>query len=70
MGRILSVTKLIYCISLVYFVPLLLVPLPVAAAVQPNETNLRAADAEELRNVLTGDANAMRSLMHPELYGQ
>jgi Domain of unknown function (DUF4440) len=65
MGRILSVTKLIYCISLVYFVPLLLVPLPVAAAVQPNETNLRAADAEELRNVLTGDANAMRSLMHP-----
>jgi hypothetical protein len=65
MRRILSVTKIIYCISLVFFVPLLLVPLPVAAAVQPNETNLRAADAEELRNVLTGDANSMRSLMHP-----
>jgi hypothetical protein len=59
------VTKLIYRIPLVYFVSLLLVTLPVAAAVQPNETNLRAADAEELRNVLTGDANAMRSLMHP-----
>ena len=65
MRRILSVTKLISYISLVYFVPLLLVTLPVAAAVQPNDTNLRAADAEELRNVLTGDANAMRSLMHP-----
>jgi hypothetical protein len=59
------VAKLIYRIPLVYFISLLLVTLPIAAAVQPNETTLRAADAEELRNVLTGDANAMQSLMHP-----
>jgi hypothetical protein len=59
------VTKLIQCNLLVYFLPLLLVTLPVAAAIQPNEASLRAADAEELQNVLTGDANAMRSLMHP-----
>ena len=59
------VTKLIGCNLLVYFLPLLLVTLPVAAAVQPEEASLRAADAEELQNVLTGDANAMRSLMHP-----
>jgi hypothetical protein len=58
-------TKLIQCNLLVYFLPLLLVTLPVAAAIQPNEASLRAADAEELQNVLTGDANAMRSLMHP-----
>jgi Domain of unknown function (DUF4440) len=64
-GEDIVVTRLIYRIPLVFFIPLLLVTLPVAAAVQPNETNLRAADAEELRNVLTGDANAMRSLMHP-----
>jgi hypothetical protein len=59
------VTKLIGCNLLVYFLPLLLVTLPVAAAVQPEEASLRAADAAELQNVLTGDANAMRSLMHP-----
>jgi hypothetical protein len=59
------VTKLIQCKLLVYFLPLLLATLPVAAAIQPNEASLRAADAEELQNVLTGDANAMRSLMHP-----
>jgi len=59
------VTKLIQCNLLVYFLPLLLVTLPVAAAVQPEEASLRAADAAELQNVLTGDANAMRSLMHP-----
>jgi hypothetical protein len=59
------VTKLIGCNLLVYFLPLLLVTLPVAAAVQPDEASLRAADAAELQNVLTGDANAMRSLMHP-----
>jgi hypothetical protein len=58
------VTKIICRIPLVYFIPLLLATLPVAAA-EPNETNLRAADAQELRNVLAGDANAMRSLMHP-----
>jgi Domain of unknown function (DUF4440) len=58
-------TRLIHRVALVCLIPLLFVSLPVAAAVQPNETNLRAADAEELRNVLTGDASAMRSLMHP-----
>ena len=58
-------TKLVHRVALVRFIPLLFVTLPVAAAVQPNETTLRAADAEELRNVLTGDASAMQSLMHP-----
>jgi hypothetical protein len=59
------VTKLIYRVALVCFIPFLFVTLPVAAAIQPNETSLRAADAEELRIVLTGDANAMRALTHP-----
>jgi hypothetical protein len=61
----LVVTKLIDRVAFVCFVPLLIVTLQVAAAVQPNETSLRAADAEELRIVLTGDVNAMRALMHP-----
>jgi hypothetical protein len=59
------VTRLIHLVALVFVIPLLFVTLHVAAAVQPDETNLRAADAEELRNVLTGDVKAMRSLMHP-----
>jgi hypothetical protein len=63
-GEEIVVTKIIHRIPLVYFMPLLLATLPVAAA-EPNETNLRAADAEELRKVLAGDANPMRSLMHP-----
>ena len=58
-------TKLVDRVALVRFIPLLFVSLPVAAAVQPNETSLRAADAEELRIVLTGDADAMRALTHP-----
>jgi hypothetical protein len=59
------VTRLIYGVALVCFIPVLFVTLRVAAAVQPDETSLRAADAEELRIVLTGDAHAMRSLTHP-----
>jgi Domain of unknown function (DUF4440) len=59
------VAKPIYRLVLVCLIPLMLATLPVAAAVQPNETSLRAADAEELRVVLTGDADAMRSLTHP-----
>jgi hypothetical protein len=59
------VTKLIYRVASVCFISLLFVTLPVVAAVQPNETSLRAADAEELRIVLTGDADAMRALTHP-----
>jgi len=35
------------------------------AAIKPDEASLRAADAEELRIVLTGDANAERTFMHP-----
>ena len=58
-------TRLICRVALACFMPLLFVTLSVAAAVQPNETSLRAADAEELRIVLTGDANAMQALMHP-----
>ena len=58
-------TRLIRRAALVCFMPLLFVTLRVAAAVQPNETSLRAADAEELRIVLSGDANAMRALTHP-----
>lgn len=64
-GENIVVTKLIYRLVLVCFVPLLLVTLLVSAAVQPDEASLRAADAEELQDVLAGDANAMRSLMHP-----
>jgi len=59
------VTQLIYRAAFVCLIPLLLVTLPAAAAVQPNEASLRAADAEELRIVLGGDAAAMRSLTHP-----
>jgi hypothetical protein len=59
------VTRLIYRVMFVCLMPLLIVAFPAAAAVQPNETSLRAADAEELRNVLTGDAAAMQVLMHP-----
>jgi hypothetical protein len=59
------VTNLTYRLALACFIRLLFVTLPVAAAVQPNETSLRAADAEELRIVLTGDADAMRDLTHP-----
>ena len=59
------VTQLIYRAAFVCFIPLLLLTLPAAAAVQPNEASLRAADAEELRIVLSGDTDAMRSLTHP-----
>jgi hypothetical protein len=59
------VTRPIYRVALLFFTSLLFVTLRVAAAVQPNETNLRAADAEELRIVLAGDGNAMRALTHP-----
>jgi len=59
-------TKPVCRVALVRFIPLLFVTLPAAAAVQPNETSLRAADAEELRIVLTGDADAMRALMGRE----
>jgi hypothetical protein len=55
------VTKLIYRLMFVCPMPLLIVAFPAAAAVQPNETRLRAADAEELRNVPTGDAAACKS---------
>jgi len=36
-----------------------------AGANQPDDTSLRAADAEELRNIQTRDAKAMQELMHP-----
>jgi hypothetical protein len=59
------VTRLNCRVARVCFMPLLFVTLPVTAAVQPNEASLRAADAEELRIVLSGDASAMRALTHP-----
>jgi hypothetical protein len=59
------VTETLYRAALVCFIPLLFATLPVAAAAPPNDTSLRAADAEELRIVLLGDADAMRSLTHP-----
>jgi hypothetical protein len=58
------VTRPIYGVAFL-FISLSFVTRPVAAAAQPDETGLRAADAEELRIVLTGDANAMRALLHP-----
>jgi len=59
------VIRLISRVALVCLTPLLFVTVTVAAAVQPNETSLRAADAEELRIVLSGDADAMRALTDP-----
>jgi hypothetical protein len=59
------VTRLNNRLALVCFTPLLFVTRPVAAADHPNENSLRAADAEELRIVLSGDADAMRLLTHP-----
>lgn len=38
-------TKLVHRVALVRFIPLLFVTLPVAAAVQPNETSLPRANA-------------------------
>jgi hypothetical protein len=34
-------------------------------AIEPNETSLRAADAEEMRIILAGDAHAEQAFMHP-----
>jgi hypothetical protein len=62
-GQVMS--KLINGAACVCLIPLLCAALPVAAALQLNEASLRAADAEELRIVLAGDADAMRGLMHP-----
>jgi uncharacterized protein DUF4440 len=58
------VTRLIYCISLVCLMPLLPITAPAGPAVEPNETSLRAADAEELRIILAGDADAEQTFMH------
>lgn len=56
------VTRFIYCVSLVCLMPL---TASAGAAVEPNETSLRAADAEELRIILAGDAHAEQAFMHP-----
>ncbi len=36
-----------------------------AATATPNEANLRAADAEQMRIIIEGDAAAQRAFMHP-----
>jgi hypothetical protein len=56
---------MIYCISLVCLMPLLPIAAPAGPAVGPNEPSLRAADAEELRIILAGDAQAEQAFMHP-----
>ena len=58
-------TRLIYRVALACFIPLLPMKALAGAAIKPDEASLRAADAEELRIVLTGDANAERTFMHP-----
>ena len=58
-------TRLIYCISLVCLIPLLPITAPASPAVEPNETSLRAADAEELRIILAGDSHAEQGFLHP-----
>jgi hypothetical protein len=42
---------------------LLLAASPLAA--EPNEANLRAADAEQMRIIVEGDAKAQQEFMHP-----
>jgi uncharacterized protein DUF4440 len=59
------VTRLIYRVALVCLIPLLPVAALAGAAIEPNETSLRAADAEELRIILAGDAHAEEAFMHP-----
>ena len=51
-------------VALGCFIPVLLVAVP-AAAIQPDEVSLRAADAEELRLIVQGDAEGEREFMHP-----
>lgn len=38
---------------------------PPALAVEPSEVSLRAADAEQMRIIVQGDANAQQAFMHP-----
>jgi hypothetical protein len=59
------VTRFIYRGALVCLIPLLPLTAYAGAATDPNETSLRAADAEELRIILAGDAHAEQAFMHP-----
>jgi hypothetical protein len=56
---------IIYRVALVCFIPLLSRTVLAGAAIEPNETSLRAADAEELRIILAGDVHAEQAFMHP-----
>jgi hypothetical protein len=58
-------TRLIYRVALVCFIPLLPMTALAGTAIEPNETSLRAADAEEMRIILAGDAHAEQAFMHP-----
>jgi hypothetical protein len=58
-------TRSIYRFALVCFIPLLPTTALAGTAIEPNETSLRAADAEELRIILAGDAHAEQAFMHP-----
>jgi Domain of unknown function (DUF4440) len=58
-------TRLIYRVPLVCFIPLLPITALAGTAIEPNETSLRAADAEEMRIILAGDAHAEQAFMHP-----
>jgi hypothetical protein len=59
------VNRIIYYVAFVCVVPLLPLTAPAGTATEPNETSLRAADAEELRIILAGDAHAEQAFMHP-----
>jgi|HubBroStandDraft_6_1064221.scaffolds.fasta_scaffold1061085_2 hypothetical protein len=58
-------TRFIHRVSLACLMPLLPLTASAGAAIQPNETTLRAADAEELRIILAGDVHAEQAFMHP-----
>ena len=59
-------TRLICRLSVVVcLIPFLPIQAPATPAIEPSETSLRAADAEELRIILAGDAHAEQTFMHP-----
>jgi Domain of unknown function (DUF4440) len=59
------VTRITYGVALVCLIALLPLTASDGAAIEPNETSLRAADAEEMRIIRAGDAQAEQAFMHP-----
>jgi hypothetical protein len=59
------VTRITYGVALVCLIALLPLTASDGAPIEPNETSLRAADAEEMRIIRAGDAQAEQAFMHP-----